>query len=199
MSLKMTSQSQVKVLVVGAAGPAAGLVSSELRKRLIHVRGLVHKKDDEQAALKQGCDEVAIADLGDAKEVAKALDGIDTVFYRAPVELEDEAGIGKQFVTLAQRAGVRRIVFSSVIHPILSELPNHAGKAPVEEAILDSGLEYVFLHPGVFYQNLDKGCLRQGPCRPSGRLRESDFSFLIILIKSKTLQPGRSSRTGLQD
>jgi len=40
-----------------------------------------------------------------------------------------------------------------VIHPILSALDNHAGKAPVEEALLTSGMEYVFLHPTVFFQN----------------------------------------------
>ncbi|MEG9438536.1 NmrA family NAD(P)-binding protein [Edaphobacter sp. HDX4] len=92
--------------------------------------------------------------MNDASAVANALEGIDTAFYIAPVEIENEAETGKQFVALAKNAGVRRIVFSSVIHPILSELPNHAGKAPVEEAILDSDLEYVLLHPAVFFQNL---------------------------------------------
>jgi uncharacterized protein YbjT (DUF2867 family) len=40
-----------------------------------------------------------------------------------------------------------------VIHPILSALVNHQQKAPVEEALLTSGLEYTFLHPTVFFQN----------------------------------------------
>jgi hypothetical protein len=30
---------------------------------------------------------------------------------------------------------VRRFVFSSVIHPVLGGLVNHAAKAPVEEAV----------------------------------------------------------------
>ncbi|WP_446741992.1 hypothetical protein [Silvibacterium acidisoli] len=87
----MMSRSQLKVLVVGTAGPTAGLVPAELRKRSSYIRGLVHKKDDEEAALKRGCHEVAIAELSDAKAVAKALDGIDAVFYVAPVELKDGA------------------------------------------------------------------------------------------------------------
>ena len=41
-------------------------------------------------------------------------------------------------------AGVRRIIFSAVIHPILSALENHAAKAPVEEAIIASGMEYTY-------------------------------------------------------
>jgi uncharacterized protein YbjT (DUF2867 family) len=56
-------------------------------------------------------------------------------------------------VDAARRAGVRRFVFSSVIHPVLSALPNHAAKAPVEEAVLVSGMEHTFLHPSVYFQN----------------------------------------------
>ena len=71
----------------------------------------------------------------------------------APVSLADEADRGRDFVVAAVEAGVRRLVFSSVIHPVLSRLPNHALKAPVEEAVLNSHLEYSFLHPTVLFQN----------------------------------------------
>ena len=50
-------------------------------------------------------------------------------------------------VEAAVGAGVRQLVFSSVIHPVLSGLSNHAAQAPVEEAILNTDLEYTFLHP----------------------------------------------------
>jgi uncharacterized protein YbjT (DUF2867 family) len=143
----------LKVLTVGASGPAAGLVVPELRKRGVHIRGLVHKQDDVQTARNLGAHEVVVGELDDASVVTKAIEGVDAAFYIAPVALENEAEVGKQFVAIAKKARVRRIVFSSVIHPILSELPNHAAKIPVEEAILDSDMEYVFLHPAVFYQN----------------------------------------------
>lgn len=52
---------------------------------------------------------------------------------------------------------MKRFVFSSVIHPVLSALPNHAAKAVVEEAVLDSGLDFTFLHPAVFFQNFAAG------------------------------------------
>ncbi len=150
----MSIDSQLKVLAVGASGPAAGLVVPELSKRNVHVRGLIHKEDDKEAALKLGAQEVVVGELEDAVALTRALEGMDAAFYIAPVTLEEETEAGEQFVALAKDAGVRRVVFSSVIHPVLSELPNHAAKAPVEEALLDSDLEYVFLHPGVFYQNL---------------------------------------------
>lgn len=149
----MSTNSELKVLTVGATGPAAGLVLPELRKRGVHIRGFIHKKEEEQAARDQGADEVVVGELNDGSVVKQALMGMDAVFYIAPVAVEDEAEVGKQFVRIAHDTGVRRIVFSSVIHPILSELPNHAAKAVVEEEILNSGLEYVFLRPAVFYQN----------------------------------------------
>ena len=37
-------------------------------------------------------------------------------------------------VAAAQAAGVRKFVFSGVIHPSISALTNHAAKLPVEEA-----------------------------------------------------------------
>ena len=61
--------------------------------------------------------------------------------------------MGLNMVEAARRAGVRRVVFSSVIHPILSSLDNHAAKAPVEEALVASDLEYTILHPALLYQN----------------------------------------------
>jgi uncharacterized protein YbjT (DUF2867 family) len=149
----MNSKKPVKVVAVGAAGPAAGLVVPQLLKRGAIVRGFVHKPMDASTAAKSEVSEIVVGELADSQAVQKAVTGMDAVFYIAPAKLGDEAEVGKRFVAAAKQAGVRRFVFSSVIHPILSELDNHAAKAPVEEALLDSGMEYVFLHPGLFYQN----------------------------------------------
>lgn len=59
-------------------------------------------------------------------------------------------------VELARAAGVRRFVFSSVIHPSLG-LQNHAAKAPVEAALYDSGMEYAVFQPALFFQNYAAG------------------------------------------
>jgi len=144
----------LKVLAVGAAGPSASLVVPELLKRNASVRAFIHKQEDESIVRRLGVTDTVVGELSDAPAVAKALEGIDAVFYIAPVALVNEAEVGKQFVAVAKQAGVRRVVFSSVIHPVLSELVNHADKAPVEEALLDSGMEYVFLQPGMFFQNI---------------------------------------------
>jgi uncharacterized protein YbjT (DUF2867 family) len=143
----------LKVLAVGAAGAAASLVIPELVKRGAVVTGLVHKSGDESVARSMGATHVVVGELNDQSAVAHALTGMDAAFYIPPATLANEANVGKDFVSAAKAAGVKRVVFSSVIHPVLSELENHAAKAPVEEALLDSGLEYVFLHPAMFFQN----------------------------------------------
>lgn len=148
------SKSISTVLAVGAAGPSAGLVVPALARRGVKVRGFIRDPRQAEAVRRGGAVEVAVGDLSDAASVDAALAGVDAVFYIAPAFIPDEAEIGLRMVSAAKRAGVRRIVFSSVIYPSLSALVNHAAKAPVEEAILTSGLEYTFLQPALFFQNL---------------------------------------------
>lgn len=141
------------ILVVGASGKFAGLVVPELARRGVDIRAMIHDAGDEAAVREVGAQDVVVGDLTKPASIAVALRGVDRVFYIAPVALPDEANVGKSFVAAAIGAGVRRFVFSSVIHPVLSGLPNHALKAPVEDAVLNSDLEYTFLHPTVLFQN----------------------------------------------
>ena len=142
-----------RILAVGAAGPFAGLVVPELARRNAVVRAFVRKPEDEPIVRRNGASEVALGDLTDAASIQRALAGITSVFYVSPVFLADQAAIGQRVVAQAIAAGVKRFVFSSLIHPVLSGLPNHASKAPVEEAVLDSDLEFTFLHPSILFQN----------------------------------------------
>jgi uncharacterized protein YbjT (DUF2867 family) len=156
----LANHNVLKALAVGAAGPSASLVVPELLKRNVSVRAFIHKQEDQASVQKLGISDIVVGELSDAAAVAKAVEGMDAVFYIAPAALENEAEVGKQFVAAAKLGGVRRVVFSSVIHPVLSVLFNHADKAPVEEALLDSGMEYVFLHPAMFFQNIASGWVK---------------------------------------
>ncbi len=101
--------------------------------------------------------EIAVGDLRDQTSVDVALQGVDAVFYIAPAFLSDEAAVGQNFVRSAVRAGVRCFVFSSVIHPVLTALKNHQAKIPVEEALINSNMQFVLLHPAMFFQNYAPG------------------------------------------
>lgn len=142
------------VLAVGAAGPYASLVVPELAKRGARVRGLIRDPTKVDAVLAHGAAEVIVGDLREPATVAAALEGVRSVFYIAPAFMPDEAKVGRSMVAAAVAAGVRRIVFSSVIDPVISTLVNHSAKAPVEEAIIESGLEFVLLQPTLFMQTI---------------------------------------------
>lgn len=144
---------ETTVLAVGAAGRFAGMVLPELVKRGVTVRALIRDPSEADTVRAHGASEIAVADLQDMKALGAALAGVQRMFYIAPAFSKDEAGMGRHVVDAASRAGVQRLVFSSVIHPILSALVNHIAKGPVEEAVLTSGMEYTFLHPAVFFQN----------------------------------------------
>lgn len=145
------------ILAVGAAGPFAGLVVPELAKRGAKVRGLIRDAKQGEGVLKNGAAEVAVGDLTDRASLDAALKGVDAVFYIAPAFIPNEAEVGRGMVDAARQAGVRRFVFSSVIDPVISALENHQAKAPVEEAIIESGMEYALLQPAMFFQNYAQG------------------------------------------
>jgi len=141
------------ILAFGAAGNFAGSVIPALATRGARVRAFIHRPEQAELVRGHGATEVAIGDLRDRPALDAALKDVGAVFYIAPAFIPGEADVGKTVVKAAINAGVRRFVFSAVIHPVLSDLVNHVAKAPVEEAVLNSGLEYTFLHPARYFQN----------------------------------------------
>lgn len=169
------------ILVVGAVGETAGLVVPALLERGAIVRGLVRKPEQIKLAEDRGVTEVVVGDLADPESLDAALRGVDGVFHIGPVFAADEVQLGLNMVRAARRAGVRKFVFSSVIHPIL-DLPNHAAKAPVERALVNSDLDYTILHPTMLYQNyalswasiMEMGILREA-WSPGTRFSRVDY------------------------
>src|SRR5437588_7037074 len=141
------------ILSTGANGRFASLVIPELVKRGARVRGLVHRPDKAAEARSLGASEVAVADLRDSQSLDRALEGVEGVFYLQPLFAEDESQLGLNMVAAAHRAGVRRFVFSSIIHPTL-DFEGHSAKIPVESALYESDMEFVILHPATFFQNI---------------------------------------------
>lgn len=149
----MTTTQKPFVLAVGAAGQFAGLVVPELKQRGVRVRGLVRDPAKVADARSRGASEVVVGDLRDRASMAAALKGIDAVFYIAPAALPDEAEVGRAVVDAAKAAGVRRFTFSALIHATIGALHHHTAKIPVEDAVLNSGMEFCFLHPTMFFQD----------------------------------------------
>jgi uncharacterized protein YbjT (DUF2867 family) len=147
----------MKILMVGATGKYASHVVPELKQRGVTIRALVRDKDKLEAARQQGADEAVVGDLEDAESLDAAASGVEGVFHLNPAFASNEAALGVAMVEAAKAAGVRKFVFSSVIHPSIAALTNHAAKRPVEEALCESGMPFVILQPTMFMQNFDGG------------------------------------------
>jgi uncharacterized protein YbjT (DUF2867 family) len=140
--------------MVGATGANAGLVLPELNKRGVTVRALVRDEQRAAAAESNGAAETVVGDLTDPASLVGAADGVDGVFHIGPAFAPREAEMGVGMVNAAKSAGVRKFVFSGVIHPSISAMTNHAAKLPVEDALYNSGLDFTVLQPAMFMQNL---------------------------------------------
>lgn len=141
--------------MVGATGRFAGHVVPELIRRGIWVRALVRNREGERIARERGADETVIGDLEDARGLISAAVGADGVFHIGPAFHPRESAMGVTMVNAAKAAGVRKFVFSAVIHPSISKLTNHAAKRPVEEALFESGMTFTVLQPASFMQNIE--------------------------------------------
>ena len=146
----------MKVLAVGAAGQFAGLVVPELHRRGVVVRALLRDRRHETEVRQRGAAEIALGDLQDPASLRRALEGVDGVFHINPSFAPHEIDMGIAMVDAARSAGVRRFVFSSIIHPPILGLRNHAAKIPVEEALYESGMNFTVLQPTLFMQTLEQ-------------------------------------------
>ncbi|WP_432942230.1 NAD(P)H-binding protein [Kribbella sp. CA-253562] len=135
------------ILVTGATGSVGRLLVDELVAAGVQgVRALTNNPG--KAALPSGV-EVARGYLGKPATLPAALDGVDTV-YLAPLPAYVD-----EFVTAAQKAGVRRVVVLSG-EPAEYEAqgePSTWHYYKVERAIEDGGFEWTHLRPGQFMNN----------------------------------------------
>lgn len=146
----------MKVLAVGATGQYAGLVVPELHQRGVTVRALLRDRRREAEVRQRGAEEIVIGDLADPVSLRKAAEGVDGVFHINPSFARNEIDMGIAMVDAARAAGVPRFVFSSIIHPPILGLRNHAAKLPVEEALYESGMNFTVLQPTLFMQTLNR-------------------------------------------
>ena len=81
----------------------------------------------------------------------------------APNLHPDEPAYVAVVLDAARSAGVRRVVYHSVVAPYVPDLPHHLGKARSEDLVRRSGLGWTLLQPCAYVQNLVPGLLAAGP------------------------------------
>ncbi len=89
----------------------------------------------------------------DPSVMRQALDGVSGLFLLSPVAVEELTGT-LHTPTLARAAGVRDVVYLSVIHADrFTDPPHFAAKAAAERMIDDLGITATVLRPGYYMQN----------------------------------------------
>ena len=144
------------IVVTAAGGQTGTAVVRALWSRGVRVRAVVggSRPHPELTALAA---DVVTADLTATDAVEPLLDGADALYLIWPNFDPDETAGAGALLAAARRAGVRRVVYHSVLRPQARVMPHHAAKDRGEELLDASGLAWRVLQPCAYADNLDGG------------------------------------------
>ncbi|MES2206065.1 MAG: NmrA/HSCARG family protein [Pseudomonadota bacterium] len=138
------------ILVTGSTGKIGRQVVDQLVKRGADVLALV--RDASKASFPASVS-VVQGDLLDVDSLRGAFAGVSTLFLLNAV-VPDEFTQALIALNLAREAGIKRIVYLSVIHSdIYVNVPHFAGKFGVERMIEQMGFNATILRPAYFINN----------------------------------------------
>jgi uncharacterized protein YbjT (DUF2867 family) len=138
------------ILITGATGNVGRNVVQQLVQRGATVRALV--RNPASANLPAGV-EVVQGDLLNVDSLRSAFDGVSTLFLLNAV-VPDEVTQALITLNVAREAGVRRVVYLSVLHSDrYVNVPHFAGKFAVERMIEQMGFSATILRPAYFMDN----------------------------------------------
>lgn len=144
---------ETRILITGATGKTGLPLAQELFDRRVPFRALVHSVLKEHLVRKWTRDIIA-GDYQDDIAMEEAFDGIERVYLVSPPSLNQER-VQTALVDMAKKKGVKHIVKLSAL--------GTSGKSPVgllrshaaiEDYIRKSGMDWTFLHPHFFMDNL---------------------------------------------
>jgi uncharacterized protein YbjT (DUF2867 family) len=138
------------ILVTAANGNQGRLLVPKLVAAGVDLRCCVRSTASADALREAGVTDVVVGDLSDPDVLAHALHGVQKVYYVGPALHPREREMGIAMIDGARGAGVQHFVFSSALHPIITDLIQHEIKRDIEEHLLSSGLEFTVLQPANF-------------------------------------------------
>ena len=171
------------ILVTGAAGKTGLAVLAALRERDAASRALVRREEQVPSAEAAGAKEAVVGNLEFEPDLIAAMRGVDALYFIPPNLHPKEDEIGKAGIVAALKSGVDRFVYHSVLFPQIESMPHHWRKLRVEEALIQSSLDFTILQPANYMQNLlaywptikNEGVLRL-PYAPEARSSPVDLA-----------------------
>ena len=153
---ELVAADTIRCLVTGATGYIGGRLTPALLDRGHEVRAMA--RTPEKLADKPWRDRVEVVqgDLTDPESLVAAFQDTDVVYYlvhsmgTSKDFVAEEAQSAHNVVDAAKRAGVRRVVYLSGLHPEGVELSRHlASRTEVGQILIDSNVETVVLQAGI--------------------------------------------------
>jgi len=144
------------ILVFGATGVQGGAVLRKLREEGAAVRVVVRDPMKAEAFRKQGIEAVT-GQLNDAESMARAMRGVNKVFFHLPLEYDPEKTFlyGKHVVDAAAAEGVERIVFNAGSILPDADVQGYSVKRVVRDYLRSSPVPSIVLKPTLYMENIE--------------------------------------------
>jgi len=134
------------ILVTAAFGNQGRLLIPRLAAAGKRVRAM-RAAGDVEALKALGATEAIRGDASDPATIERAMEGVETVYHVGPSMHPREQAMGLAVVEAAEAAGVKHLVFSSVLHANIGDLIQHKIKLAIEERVVLSKLNFTILQP----------------------------------------------------
>ncbi|HYO46479.1 MAG TPA: NmrA family NAD(P)-binding protein [Gemmatimonadota bacterium] len=136
--------------MIGGTGKVGSALVGALAERNVDVRVMTRSP---KAGKTPGGVELVAGDMTRPETLPAAFDGVDRCYLLTPLA-QDETEQGLHAVEAAREAGLERLVFQSVLRADEAPgIPHFASKVRILDRIRESGLPWVAVFPGSFYQN----------------------------------------------
>jgi Predicted nucleoside-diphosphate-sugar epimerases len=141
----------MKIAVTGATGQLGSQVVEQLKSRVSNKNIVALVRDTEKAA-NLGV-ETREFDYSKPDNLSKALNGIDHLLLISGTEFGQRSAQHKNVINAAKEAGVKWIVYTSVLHADTSHLNLAAEHLETEQILANSGIEFTILRNGWYSEN----------------------------------------------
>ena len=141
----------MKIAVTGATGQLGRLVVDQLKNRT-SADNIVALVRTPEKALDLGVNARAF-DYNQAEGLEEALNGIDTLLLISGSEVGQRATQHSNVIEAAKKAGIKWIVYTSLLHADTSSLSLAGEHLATEKMLKESGIEHTILPNGWYTEN----------------------------------------------